>query len=54
VRGYAAQHVLDAILAHAEWRRRQGVLEIATIVDTVARLAGKYTSVPSRSILRAA
>lgn len=53
-RGYAAQRVLDRVLRHAERRRRQGVLDIATIGTVAAGLRTRCESIPSRSILRPA
>ena len=53
-RGYGAQRVLDRVLVHAEWRRRQGVLEVATLGAAAARLSCQTPNVPSRSILKAA
>ncbi|MBI3838847.1 MAG: hypothetical protein HY288_13070 [Planctomycetia bacterium] len=53
-RGYSALHVLKRVLAHADWRRRQGVLDIATIGTTASRLSRQHQSKPSRSILHPA
>jgi len=53
-RGFAAQRVLDRVLAHAVRYRQQGVIDIATIGETAARLSTRCESVPSRSILRPA
>ncbi len=53
-RGYAAQRVLDRVLAQAVWFQRQGSLDIATIGSTAAQLSARCESVPSRSILRPA
>lgn len=53
-RGGAAVRVLDRVLAHAEWRRRQDVLHVATLPGIVDRMAAQYRSAPARSILRAA
>jgi hypothetical protein len=53
-RGYSAQRTIDVALGHAEWRRRQGVLAVATISATAANLSSRTQSVPSRSILRPA
>ncbi|MEX2114505.1 MAG: hypothetical protein WD845_15025 [Pirellulales bacterium] len=53
-RGRSAERALASLLADVDQRRRQGVLEIATIGATAARLAGQQESRPSRSILRPA
>ena len=53
-RGRAAGRVLDRVLTHAERRRSQGVLDIATIGAVAAGLLTRYESTPSRSILRPA
>ncbi|MGD9721598.1 MAG: hypothetical protein AB7O59_06080 [Pirellulales bacterium] len=53
-RGSAAQRTVAGVLAHAARRQRQGLLEVATIGATAKRLASRYESAPSRSILRAA
>lgn len=52
--GYTAQRAIERVLQHAEKRRRQGVLEIATIGDTAAYLSRQNQSRPSHSILRPA
>ena len=49
-----AQRVLETVLQHADRRRRQGVLDVATLAATAARLSDQYRGKPSRSILRVA
>jgi hypothetical protein len=53
-RGNAARRVIDRVLAHAQRRHLQGVLDIATLRSVAAGLSMRYQSVPSRSILRPA
>jgi len=53
-RGYAAERLLARVLRYAERRRRQGVLEIATLGSVVEKLSVLHQSQPSRSILRSA
>ena len=50
-RGYAAYRALERVLAHAERRCRQGVLDISTMQAITAGLSLRYESAPSRSIL---
>ena len=53
-RGQAAVRVLQRVVAHAERRRRHGLLEVATLGATARKLACAHQGQPSRSILRPA
>jgi hypothetical protein len=53
-RGHAALRVVDAVLAHARWRKQQNTLDVVTFSAATAALAQQRQSVPSQSILRAA
>ena len=53
-RGYAALQVLKRVLAHAERRRQQGLLSIATGGVTANRLSPQQGNKPSQSILHPA
>ncbi len=53
-RGHAAESVVRRVLDHADQRRRQGVLEVATLGAVANQLASRHRGTPSRSILRVA
>ncbi|HEV3137676.1 MAG TPA: hypothetical protein VGZ26_07220 [Pirellulales bacterium] len=53
-RGSSSLGVLKRVLAHAQSRRRQGLLEIATVAVTARRLSRQQQSKPSHSILHTA
>ncbi len=53
-RGRAGERVVTSLLSAVDKRRSDGVLEVATIGATAARLAGQQSSRPSSSILRPA
>jgi hypothetical protein len=53
-RGRASERVVTSLLSAVDKRRSDGVLDVATIGATAARLAGQQSSRPSNSILRPA
>jgi hypothetical protein len=53
-RGTSAWRVLKRVLAHAQSRRRQGLLDIATVGATASRLSRQQQSRPSHSIFHPA
>lgn len=53
-RGNSAQRLVERVLEHAERRRQQCVLDVASLRGAADTLSGQHQSRPSRSILRPA